>query len=135
MVGEGFKQLDLRWGEGVNIDAACGQDAGKFPLLEKGNGEIGSIPHRSNRKVVLRVNIGNMKRAMLADPTVLWFIDTYIGAARWYRTEMAPHGHSVPLAESQHHVIDSTNLGRALNDGVEDRLYVGGRAADNAEHL
>ena len=39
------------------------------------------------------------------------------------------------LVESQHHVIDPTNSRGALDDGVEDRLHVGGRAADDAEHL
>ena len=39
------------------------------------------------------------------------------------------------LVESQHHVIDPTNPGGALDDGVEDRLHVRGRAADDAEHL
>ena len=48
---------------------------------------------------------------------------------------MGPRNQSVPLAESQHHVIDATNSRRALDDGVEDRLHVRGRAADNAEHL
>ena len=37
--------------------------------------------------------------------------------------------------ESQHHIIDSTNPCRALDDGVEDRLHVCRRAADDAEHL
>ena len=41
----------------------------------------------------------------------------------------------VSLAESQHHVIDPTNSRGALDDGVEDRLNVGRRAADDAEHL
>ena len=48
---------------------------------------------------------------------------------------MSPRNHSVPLAESQHHVIDPTNPCCALDDGVEDRLHVRGRAADDAEHL
>ena len=48
---------------------------------------------------------------------------------------MSPRNHSVPLAESQQHVIDPANPCRALDDGVEDRLHVGGRAADDAEHL
>ncbi len=48
---------------------------------------------------------------------------------------MSPRNHSVALVESQHHVIDPTNPGRALDDGVEDRLHVRGRAADDAEHL
>ena len=48
---------------------------------------------------------------------------------------MSPRNHYVPLAESQHHVINPTNPGGALDDGVEHRLHVRGRAADDAEHL
>ena len=48
---------------------------------------------------------------------------------------MSPRNHNVTLAESQHHVIDPTNPRGALDDGVEDRLHVRGRAADDAEHL
>ena len=48
---------------------------------------------------------------------------------------MSPRNHSVPVAESQQHVIDPANPGGALDDGVEDRLHVRGRAADDAEHL
>ena len=48
---------------------------------------------------------------------------------------MSPRNHSVPLVESQHHVINPTNPRGALDDGVEDRLHVRGRAADDAEHL
>ena len=48
---------------------------------------------------------------------------------------MSPQKHRVPFAESQHHVINTANPRRALDDGVEDRLHVGGRAADDAEHL
>src|SRR5262249_45535628 len=48
---------------------------------------------------------------------------------------MSPQNHVVSLAESQQNVVDSTNPGGALDDGVEDRLHVRGRAADNAKHL
>ena len=48
---------------------------------------------------------------------------------------MSPRNHHVPLAESQHHVIDPTNPGRALDDGIEHRLHVRRRTADDAEHL
>ena len=48
---------------------------------------------------------------------------------------MSPRNRLVPLTESQHHIIDPANLCRALDDGIEDRLHVGGRAADDAEHL
>ena len=48
---------------------------------------------------------------------------------------MSPRNHSVALVESQHHIINPTNPGGALDDGVEHRLHVCGRAADDAEHL
>ena len=48
---------------------------------------------------------------------------------------MSPRNHGVSLAESQHHVIDPTNPGGALDDGVEHRLHVRRRTADDAEHL
>ena len=40
-----------------------------------------------------------------------------------------------PFAESQHHIINPTNPRGALDDRVEHRLHVRGRAADDAEHL
>src|SRR5262245_56211866 len=37
LVGEGFKQLDLRRGEGAHLDVACAQRSNEFPLLTKGS--------------------------------------------------------------------------------------------------
>ena len=48
---------------------------------------------------------------------------------------MSPRNHRVTLVKSQHHVIDPTNPRGALDDGVEHRLHVRRRAADDAEHL
>src|SRR5262245_18290221 len=48
---------------------------------------------------------------------------------------MSSHDHSVTFAESQQYIIDPTNSRGALDDGVEYRLYVCGRAADNPKHL
>ena len=48
---------------------------------------------------------------------------------------MSPQNHSVALAESQQHVINPANSRSALDDGIEHRLHVSGRAADDAEHL
>src|SRR5262245_19379130 len=48
---------------------------------------------------------------------------------------MGPQNHNAALVEPQHHVINSTNTGSALNNGVKNRLHVRGRAADDAEHL
>ncbi len=48
---------------------------------------------------------------------------------------MSPRNQHVPLVESQHHVINPANPCGALDDGVEHRLHVRGRAADDAEDL
>ena len=72
---------------------------------------------------------------MLAHPAKLWLINTDLDAADGDRTKMSPRNHNVAFTESQHDVIDPTNLRRALDDGVEHRLHVRGRAADDAEHL
>ena len=36
LVGEGFKKLDLRWGEGAHLGATCVQRSDELPLLTKG---------------------------------------------------------------------------------------------------
>ena len=78
-----------------------------------------------------------MKRAVLAHPAKRWLINAdFFAASRCeYGTKMSPRNHSVSLAESQQHVINPTNPSGALDDGVEDRLHVRRRAADDAEHL
>ena len=48
---------------------------------------------------------------------------------------MSPRNHNVPFVESQHYVINPANPRGALDDGVEHRLHVRGRAADDAKHL
>src|SRR5215831_12507509 len=48
---------------------------------------------------------------------------------------MSPRNPNVPLVKSQYHIIDPTNSGCALDDGVEYWLHVCGRAADNTEHF
>ena len=72
---------------------------------------------------------------MLAHPAILWLINTDLDATSGYGTKMGPRDHIVSLAESQHHVINPANPRRALDDGVEYRLHVRRRAADDAEHL
>ena len=39
LVGEGFKQLDLRRCEGAQFDATRGHSTNEFPLLTKRNGQ------------------------------------------------------------------------------------------------
>ena len=72
---------------------------------------------------------------MLAHPAILWLIHTDLGAVNGYGTKMSPGDHNVSLLKSQHHVINPTNPGGALDDRVEDRLHVRGRTADDPEHL
>ena len=109
----------------------------EFPLLTKGNGQEGApaADGTQRRKIVLRADVGNVERAMLAHPAILWLINTDFDACNGYGTKMSPRNHSVTLVESQHHVINPTNPGGALDDGVEHRLHVSRRAADDAEHL
>src|SRR5262245_34814989 len=72
---------------------------------------------------------------MLTHPAELRLINTGLWAGNGHGTKMSPRNRNVALAEPQQHVIDPTNLGSALDDGVQHRLHVGGRAADDAEHL
>ena len=72
---------------------------------------------------------------MLAHPAIILLIDTDLNAANGYETKMSPTNHTFPLAESQHNVINPTNPGSALDDGIEHWLDIGRRTANNAEHL
>src|SRR5262245_22018490 len=76
-----------------------------------------------------------MECAMIAHPAILWLITTELDTANRERPKMSPRNRFVPLEESQRHVINSTNACGALDDSVEDRLHVRGRAADDGEHL
>ena len=44
LVGEGFKKLDLRRGEGAHLDATREQSSNELPLLTKGSGQVGAEP-------------------------------------------------------------------------------------------
>src|SRR6266480_3261394 len=72
---------------------------------------------------------------MFTHPVKPWIITTDLHTDMRYRTKMSARNHSTAFAESQHHVINSTNPGGTLHDGIENRLHVRRRAADNAEHL
>src|SRR5215472_14625069 len=72
---------------------------------------------------------------MVAYPVNVCIINTDFDPANWYGTKMSPYTHHVPRAKPQHYVINPTNLRSTLDDSVEHRLHVGGRAADDAEHL
>src|SRR5215472_8189614 len=77
-----------------------------------------------------------MQRAIITHPVKLWLIKTDLTAADgWDRTKMSPGNNSVSFPKSQYHVINSTNPRSARNDGIEDRLHIRRRAANDAEHL
>ena len=48
---------------------------------------------------------------------------------------MSARNHRIAFNEPQHDVIDAANPRRALDDGVQDRLHVSRRTADDAEHF
>ena len=48
---------------------------------------------------------------------------------------MSARNHRIAFNESHHNVIDAANSRRTLDDGVEHRLHVRRRAADDAQHL
>src|SRR4029077_15763695 len=72
---------------------------------------------------------------MLSHPAMQWRIYARFGESNGYGAKMSPHNYRIPLAESQYHVINPANPGGAPNDGVEHRLHVCGRAADDSEHF
>src|SRR5262245_44831272 len=72
---------------------------------------------------------------MFTHPVEPWILTTNLTTDMRYRTNVSPCNHGVPLAESQHDVINPANSRGALDDGVQDRLHVCGRAADDAKHL
>src|SRR5262249_5602334 len=119
------------------FSTTCIEGSNEFPLLTKRSEQKGARARdcTQRREIILLTGIGNMKCAILANPAKLWRVNTDRDAARGYGdgTKMSPPNQTVPLAESQHHVINPTNPGRALDNGIEDRLYIRGRAADDAE--
>src|SRR4030095_977795 len=74
---------------------------------------------------------------MLRHPAKMQFINTdrFASGEYGYGTNMSPRNQLISLPESQRHIINPTNPSSALDDRIQDRLHVCGRAADNAEHL
>src|SRR4030095_13931022 len=79
--------------------------------------------------------VGYVQWAMFMHPLKPWVIITDLHTDTRYRTKMGARNHYVSVAEAQYHVIDPTNPRGTLDDGVEDRLHIGGRAADDTEHF
>src|SRR4029434_3559996 len=121
-----LQKLDLRRRERAHLHATRKQSSNKFALLKKGNTQIGAKYAAGPQRweIILCVDVGNVKRAMFAYPAKLWRIHTYLEAKKRYGTKMRARNHHIALAESQDNVINSTNPGSALNDGIEHRLHV-----------
>src|SRR5262249_1098858 len=90
---------------------------------------------RHEWEIFLLANVGNVKRAMLPHPARCWRINIDLDNGKGHRTKMSPRNHLVLFGESQHYVINAANSRGTLDDGIEDRLHVRGRTADDAEHL
>ena len=88
-----FRELDLRRGEGAHFGATCVQYSNEFPLLTKGAAKkVRKLPAEPNDwKFVLRADVGNVERAMLAHPAILWLINTDLDAVlrAWNQNEPA----------------------------------------------
>src|SRR5262249_11517968 len=62
LLSEGFKQLDLRRGEGAYLDATREQSSNELPLLTKRSGQVGAKPADDTHhwEIVLRTGVGNV---------------------------------------------------------------------------
>ena len=79
LIGERFEQLDLSWGEGAYFGATRTKGSDEFPLLPKGNKQKGAGAASDTQawKIVFcGASVGNIKCAMLANPTISWIINT-----------------------------------------------------------
>src|SRR5262249_44186046 len=105
---------------------ACDQCSDKLPLLTKGNSQVGTpAANQWNQwKIILHTDVGNVERAMLANPAMQWRIYTRFRETNGYGAKMSPHHHGILVTEPQHHVVNPTNPSGALDDGVEHRLHV-----------
>ena len=108
-------------------------------MLTKGSRKEGAkAPLEFNDwEIVLIAGVGNVERPMLAHPAGLVARSRLIStrAQVWVWDQNEPAKPNWPLRGAAALVIDPTNPGGALDDRVEDRLYVRGRAADDTEHL
>src|SRR5262249_27910000 len=88
-----------------------------------------------HREIVLLTDIGNMERAMLVHPAILWPINRHLDASDGNWTKVSARNQFGPLPEPQDHVINPANFRRALDNSIEDWLHIRRRTADDAEDL
>jgi hypothetical protein len=105
-------------------------------LSDEGEGQKGAeADDKPDLEIFSISDVGNVERTMFTYQANLWRIRTDLIAADRHGTKMSPRKGSVSLVESQHDVIDPADPGCAFDDGIEHRLHVRGRPADDAEHL
>ena len=138
LVGESFKKLDLRRGKGAHLHAARFQLSNEFLFKRRGVDKscVNPLGTPKSGNSFCGAGIGNVERAMLAYPAKPWPINTHsTRPGVWVSDQNEPGNHTLPLPESQHYIINPTNPGGALDDGIENRLHIRRRAADDAENL
>src|SRR5262249_40820991 len=139
LISESLDQLDLRGCEGTHFGATCRQRSDDFCLLTQRNHQERTRAAEDTQvwEFILRESVRDMQRAMLDYPAKSWFINTDLLVRKTDsdRTEPRPRNEIVPVAKSQSQIIDSTDLSGAFDNSIEHRLNIGGRSADNPEHL
>src|SRR5215813_10504420 len=137
LISEGFEKLDLCRGEGAHFNATRDQNSNEVPLLAKRHEQKGaSVGLRAQIwKISLGLDVRHVERAVLDHPAKMWLINTYLTELGWHGTKMGAQNNHGPFAESQGQILDPTNPRRAFDDGVEDRLHICRRAADDSENL
>src|SRR5262249_56912381 len=101
LMGEGYKELDLRGGERTYLDPACSQCANKFAFLAKGNEKMSArAAGICDLNIVLLVDVREVKRPVLSYPAGCCLINTYLDASGRNGTELSPRNQLVSLAES-----------------------------------
>src|SRR5262245_17707149 len=103
LVGEGFEELNLRSGKGANLHTTRVKGSDQFSLLTKGDRQK-TTPTAGNADLEFLplTCVGNVQRAMLAQPTILGLVGTYFLSANGYGTQVGPRNHTRSITEAQH---------------------------------
>ena len=136
LIGKGFKESNLRWGEGTHLDATCVQRSNEFPLLAKGDSQEGTpAAGTPNLDFVPVVDVRNVESAVLAHPLKPRFIYTGLHTANGHGTKIGPRNRLLSLVESQQHIVHPTTFAALSTMASSTGLHVCGRVTDHPEHL
>jgi len=84
-------------------------------------------------KIIMRADVENVERAMFAHPAMDSDLSLLISTSPMATGQNEPRNHSF-RSRSRSTTSSIHKPGSALDDGIEDRLRVGRRAANDAEH-